>query len=321
MPAAQEVPPRAVDPRVLSEDTWREDPRIRPDAVPHPEHVLPDSAAPEGAADATFVYRGLRIEGASALHPAVLASAWPYREGETASVADLFEFAAALTRTYRAAGYLLSQAVVPAQTIEDGIVSVRVVEGHVEAVAVAGEVPAGVRDRIRRVAMPVVAERPVTLSGIEGVLLRAQDLAGVSIRGTLSPGETPGGALLTIDVVYERFGFSVDYENALPETLDRDVLSVVAEARLVGPDLLRVSASASPGEGLPARLGAGARGGGRGGDARSAFRPPGRIPVPRVRACSGRWPIGVGRAKWSCPRTVRYCEAARRFFAPGPGYR
>ena len=251
-PAAQGTSPRAVDPKVLSEGARREEARPeaqgpRIESAPRPEDAFSENAAPEGAADVTFVYRDLRIEGASALDPVALASAWPHREGETASVADVFAFAAAVTRAYRAAGYFLSQAVVPAQTIEDGIVSIRVIEGHVEAVVVRGEAPAGVRDRIRRLAAPVVAERPATLSGTEGVLLRAQDLPGVAVRGTLSPGETPGGALLTIDVAYERLGFSVDYANALPEALDRDVVSVVGEARLVGVDLLRVSASASPG--------------------------------------------------------------------------
>ena len=251
-PAAEAPPPRAVDPKVLSEDARPEEPRPeagrpRIESAPRPEDTLPESAAPPGAVDATFVYRGLYIEGATALDPDTLASAWPHREGETASVADLFAFAAAVTRAYRAAGYLLSQAVVPAQTIEDGMVSIRVVEGHVEAVLVQGEMPAGVRDRIRRLAAPVVAERPATLSGIEGVLLRARDLPGVAVRGTLSPGETPGGARLTIDVAYERFGFSVDYANALPETLDRDVVSLAGEARLVSVDLWRVSASTSPG--------------------------------------------------------------------------
>ena len=251
-PAAEALQPRAVDPRVLSEDARPEEAgpeagRPRIERAPRPEDAFPESAAPPGAADATFVYRALRIEGATALDPATLASAWPHREGETASVADLFDFAAAVTRAYRAAGYVLSQAVVPAQTIEDGIVSIRVVEGHVETVVVRGEMPGGVRDRIRRLATPVVAERPATLSGIEGVLLRARDLPGVAVRGTLSPGEAPGGARLTIDVAYERFGVSVDYSNALPETLDREVVSVAGEARLVGVDLWRVSASTSPG--------------------------------------------------------------------------
>ena len=243
---AEDMPPRAVDPRTLSEDTRRQDFRIHPPVLPRLEPALPEDVAPEGAADLTFVYRRLRIGGASALDHAALARAWPHLEGETASVADLFTFAAAVTRAYRAAGYLLSQALVPAQTIKDGIVSVRVIEGHIEEVVVTGRIPVGVRDRVFRMAMPVVEERPVTLRGIEGVLLRVQGLAGVDIQGTLSPGETLGGAVLTIDVDYERFRFSADYANALPETLGRDVFSARAEGRLVGIDLLRISASASP---------------------------------------------------------------------------
>ena len=194
-----------------------------------------------------FVYRGLRIEGATALDSGDLASAWPHREGEKASVADVFAFAAAVTRAYRAAGYVLSQAVVPTQTIEGGIVSIRVIEGHVEAVVVTGEAPERVRERIRRLATPVTAERPATLSGIEDVLLRAQDLPGVAVQGTLAPGETLGGARLGIETAYDRFGFSAGYANSLPRTLDRNVVSAFGEARLLGVDLIRMSVSAAPG--------------------------------------------------------------------------
>ena len=46
---------------------------------------------------------------------------------------ELFDFANAITRAYAQAGYALSFAVVPEHTIEDGAVTVRVIEGFVPA--------------------------------------------------------------------------------------------------------------------------------------------------------------------------------------------
>ena len=245
--AAAQVVPRGVAPGVLSEDARREEERP-PSQAPRLRSPPPSQgAAPPGAAQAPFVYRGLRIEGASALDPALLASQWPHQEGEAVSAADIFTFAAAVTRAYREAGYLLSQAVVPAQTVADGTFLIRVVEGYVDEVVVQGEVPDAVRERIRRRLAQVLTERPATLSGIERGLLRAQELPGVVMRGTLSPGEAQGGARLTIDAVYDPFGASVDYANALPRSLGRDLVSVTGEARLMGADVWRLSASASPG--------------------------------------------------------------------------
>ena len=138
--AAAQVP-RGVAPGVSSEDARCEEERP-PSQAPRLRSPPPSQgAAPPGAAQAPFVYRGLRIEGASALDPALLASQWPHQEGEAVSAADIFTFAAAVTRAYREAGYLLSQAVVPAQTIADGTFLIRVVEGYVDEVVQGGVDP------------------------------------------------------------------------------------------------------------------------------------------------------------------------------------
>ena len=80
--AAAQVVPRGVAPGVLSEDARREEERP-PSQAPRLRSPPPSQgAAPPGAAQAPFVYRGLRIEGASALDPALLASQWPHQEGE-----------------------------------------------------------------------------------------------------------------------------------------------------------------------------------------------------------------------------------------------
>lgn len=249
--AEADTNPRGIDPRVLNEDIRRGEAGSWPDSTgpSRPDNLdarLPSAAAPEGAANATFEFRSLRVEGASALDLRELEAEWPHKPGDTASVADVFAFAAAVTRAYRAAGFILSHAVVPVQTIADGTFLIRVVEGYVDDVIVRGQLPAAVRARIQRHARPVAEERPATLSGLERALLLVRDLPGVTAEGTLSPGTALGSSRLTIDATHDPFALFVDYSNALPRTLDRDVFSLTAEGRMVGVDLVRVSASASP---------------------------------------------------------------------------
>lgn len=250
--AAADTIRRGVDPRVLNEDIRRGEAGSWPDPAGPAwpgglDTRLPSGAAPEGAADAVFEFRGLRIEGVSALDLRQLEAKWPRKPGDTASVADMFAFAAAVTRAYRTAGYVLSHAVVPVQTVADGTFLIRVVEGYVDDVVVRGELPAALRARIRRVAAPVTAKRPVTLAGLERALLLVRDLPGVTAEGTLSPGEAPGSSRLTIDATYDPFELFAQYSNSLPRTLDRDVFSLTVEGRMMGVDLVRASASASPG--------------------------------------------------------------------------
>ena len=97
-----------------------------------PRDSFPEQA-PSGAAGQTFQLRQIRVEGNTALTTAYLSSVWSDRIGKTISVADLFGFAAQITRRYRDAGYILSQAIVPVQDIAVGAGDVRlqVLEGYI----------------------------------------------------------------------------------------------------------------------------------------------------------------------------------------------
>ena len=192
------------------------------------------------------MFRGMRVEGATAVGRAKLEALWPHRPGDTAAVSDIFALAAAITRAYRAAGFFLSHAAVPAQTVADGTFAVRVIEGYVEDVVVRGDIPARARERILRLAGPAMTERPATLAGIERALLLAGDLPGIEVRGTVSPGGDIGGARLTVDAVHDPLGVSAHYASALPESLDRDLFSMGFEYRPGGVDRLGLTGSLSP---------------------------------------------------------------------------
>jgi len=101
--------------------------------------VARGQGAPEGAEAIRFTLRDLRVEGglapldaqAQALKPAA---------GTEVSVAEVYDYAAALQAAYLQAGYPLVRVIVPAQDLDraTGSVRVLVVSGFVERLDVDG---------------------------------------------------------------------------------------------------------------------------------------------------------------------------------------
>jgi len=95
--------------------------------------------APDNADEIMFELRNLSIEGVSAYGQEDLASIYQDKLGTTVSLADIYAIANRLTNKYRNEGYILTQVVVPPQTIDGGNVKLRVVEGFVDRVVVQGD--------------------------------------------------------------------------------------------------------------------------------------------------------------------------------------
>lgn len=105
--------------------------------------------------------------------------------------AQLQSAADAVTQAYRQAGFLVSLAYLPPQTLgPDGIVEIRVMEGRIGKVIVQGN------HRYRSHTLSDPAERlqgqPLRKADIDSALLYARDLPGVSVSSVLQPGEHEG---------------------------------------------------------------------------------------------------------------------------------
>ncbi len=195
--AQQAIPPSAEAPRAQ-------------DQVPAPYAITvpaPSAAAdiapqrtPDGAESVTFTLQSITIEGMSAYTPSAIAPLYEAQIGQVVTLADMFALAQAITRRYRADGYILSQAVVPQQTIENGAVTLRVVEGFFSAVTLEGvDETSLLGKRIRRMTNRLSAERPVTAATMEHTLLVVNDIPGLRARSVISPSQTiAGGADLMI---------------------------------------------------------------------------------------------------------------------------
>jgi hemolysin activation/secretion protein len=160
-------------------------------AAPVPEPAIaapPATGAPAGAEQVRFVLTDLAIDGVTAYAPEALRPFYEGLLGREVSVADLFAIAEAITARYRADGYMISRAIVPAQRIEQGRARLQVIEGHVTEVTVEGAAEPALQARAARAVSP---SRPLTLRRLERAILLLNDLPGVTAQGLIEP--APGG--------------------------------------------------------------------------------------------------------------------------------
>lgn len=149
--------------------------------------------APSEASKIHLTLSRLDISGATAFGDAELRTLYEKYLGKNITVADLYEIADAITVKYRNAGYVLSHAVVPEQTIHTGIARVVVVEGFVGKVRIEGSRKnrSGLFDAYSN---KIMASRPLKLSILERYLLLAQDLPGITVRSVFEPEKGVVGA-------------------------------------------------------------------------------------------------------------------------------
>jgi len=191
--------------------------------------------APPGAQELRFRLAAVELTGNRALPTAQLALLWAPLLGKETTLAAMFELAGQITAAYRRAGYILSQAIVPAQEINqaEGRVRIRVAEGFVSQVTV----NADDRRRARLLAMlePIQWERPLTLSTLERQLLLLNDLPGVSTRAALRAGQEPNSAILDLQAQADGSAFSLSVHNRTAESVGPVRYEASAERRgLIG---------------------------------------------------------------------------------------
>lgn len=165
------------------------------------EAVSAPAAADQG--EASFVLRGVTLQDATALPESALADIWTPLIGAPVTLATLNDIAAGIAARYRAAGFVLSQAVVPAQTIVDGMVVIQVIEGFIDAVETVGGDAAG-QAAAQRFMAPVTADRPLRLETLERGVLLTREAVGSRFETALRPSEGAFGAATLSALVPDR---------------------------------------------------------------------------------------------------------------------
>lgn len=157
----------------------------------------------------------------------------PY-EGRYLTFAELSEVVDELNRLYHEKGFFTARAMLPPQTIEEGVVWLSLVEGRVGDVVVEGN--AYTRTGYITKWMRLKSGDLLEVSTLEADLIRFNSANGVQVTATLRAGEQPGTTDYVLKV-YEpkRWRTDVSYGNSgRRETGEHQVTLTVSNQSLLG---------------------------------------------------------------------------------------
>lgn len=194
----QQIPPAPVAPKE-EPGLAVEAPRTAPEA---------DQAGPR------IHVAALHITGQTLYDEPTLLASSGFAPGSELNLFELRAVAARIAAFYKARGYFLAQAYLPAQDVQGGSVTIAVLESRYGKIDIdngtnlSGRVARGVLHGID-------SGDVVTSAPLERRLLLLSDIPGVAVRSTLSPGATTGTSDLTVDLTPgRRVTGSIEADNA-----------------------------------------------------------------------------------------------------------
>lgn len=245
--------PGSIDPGQLGRELRQPPaPRAQPE-LPRTAPTAPRAVAPTGAA---FRVDAVQFRGNTVFDADTLRADAAELIGHDVHLADVERAAERMTIRYRAAGYVLSQVIVPEQALTGGSVVFQVYEGYVDGAVYQGDhVPDVLRDYVAK----IIASRPLTNRVLERYLLLINDIPGITAHAALAPSPTQAGAAeLTLIVSTQRAGGDVGLDNRLTRSLGD--ARVIAGAQLSNALLAQEQFSARAIEGDTNRVSIGSLG-------------------------------------------------------------
>ncbi|NJO66349.1 MAG: ShlB/FhaC/HecB family hemolysin secretion/activation protein [Leptolyngbyaceae cyanobacterium RM1_405_57] len=208
--------------------------------LPPPEELLetPPATSPDGIPGElpeTITVSGFEVVGSTVFDDATLAEATAPFTNRPISFAELLQARSAVTQLYIDAGYVTSGALIPPQTLEDGIVTIQVVEGSLEEIVVTGN--RRLNSRYIRERLELAAEPPLNVPRLlEGLQLLQLDPLIENISAELSAGLRPGTSLLQVEVTEaDTFAVQLSADNGRSPTVGSFRRRIqVSEANLLG---------------------------------------------------------------------------------------
>ncbi|PSB29389.1 ShlB/FhaC/HecB family hemolysin secretion/activation protein [Stenomitos frigidus] len=204
----QNPPAQLPDPSQLAPDPNR-DRLIQPVPTPTPptpdqQPVLPSTPTPPQDNPSTqpspkIAITKIEVTGSTILGAKDLTPITQPLEGQTVTLEQLRQTADAITQLYLDRGYITSRAILADQTVANGVVQIRVVEGSLERIDIEGTQrlkPSYVRNRIQLGANP-----PLSRDKLEDQLrLLKADPLFTNVEASLRPGAQLGQSILVVRV-------------------------------------------------------------------------------------------------------------------------
>ena len=128
------------------------------------------------------------------------------------TIGQLQEVADQVTKYYKDKGFVLAQAFIPAQEVEDGKVVIEVVEGRLGRVIAQGN--EGYPSDLLAAPFEDLVDSPVSNAAIESAILTLRDYPGLTPTAVFRPGARVGTADLVLSVQREKpYDVSINIDN------------------------------------------------------------------------------------------------------------
>jgi hemolysin activation/secretion protein len=159
---------------------------------------IQSNQGPEVPQSAPFEVKKIHISGNTVFDEPTLHALVAGSEGKDLTLPQLHEVTARISDYYHSHGYPLTRAIVPAQTIRDGMVSITVIEARYDTISI--ENHSSVRDSLVRATLsPLQAGQLITQTSLDHALLLLSDIPGMLTSATLKPGGSVGTSNLLVD--------------------------------------------------------------------------------------------------------------------------
>ena len=174
---------------------------------------LPDAPSSDASASGpSLVVNGFTLNGNSAFNGDELLALLADLQGRSVSLGELQGGANRITVYYRERGYPLARAYIPAQEIDAGVVQIGVLEGRYGEVQVDNN--AGVKGAALAPLNALKSGDAVHGDALERSLLLLNDIPGIEVKSTLTPGASVGATDLLVNVLPGKLlDGSVDLDN------------------------------------------------------------------------------------------------------------
>ncbi|WDP89284.1 MAG: ShlB/FhaC/HecB family hemolysin secretion/activation protein [Desulfobacter sp.] len=160
-----------------------------------------------------FILKEVRLEGNTVYTQSQLMQFYDTPLNTKVSLADIYNVTDKITAHYRNDGYILSQAIIPVQTITDGKITLQIIEGFVDDVEISGDIQGSVYI-LEAFGEKITESRPLKNEVFERYALFANDLFGAKVKAILRPSKNqPGAATVVFTTEHTHASGSVGIHN------------------------------------------------------------------------------------------------------------
>ena len=189
-------------------------PEFRPLEEELPPLSIEDSrTVVDPGAGPKFIVKKFEVTGNTLIDDATLAPVLETGDGLEVTLGVLHLIAQEITTLYAMKGYILTRVYVPEQEIENGIVTIQVVEGKLGNIEVSGNETFEQEEILARL-QPLLGDPALKESTLEKYLLGLNAIQGLKVKAVLRPGEVFGTSDLTLQAKESRtYRIAFDADN------------------------------------------------------------------------------------------------------------